>query len=187
MGEAKRRKAEIERLKSETERQQRELREQGKIPRGLIPESWCCIDCNINTAPGFTNRVETEQAFKADRKGSVEQTVGESSEVYTVRSPVWKQAGMEPFGGCLCIGCLEKRLGRQLRPEDFDQDHPFYELPGTVRLESRKIGTGILTLESGLFAVCDGEPTRVKTMKEAESVIGKWISERPELWEMFAA
>jgi hypothetical protein len=36
---------------------------------------------------------------------------------------------MAPFGGCLCVGCLEKRLGRRLRPKDFERDHGF-NLPG---------------------------------------------------------
>jgi hypothetical protein len=31
--------------------------------------------------------------------------------------------------GCLCIGCLEKRIGR-MTPADFP-DHPFKVLPGT--------------------------------------------------------
>ena len=37
-------------------------------------------------------------------------------EVYHLRDAVWKAAGMAPFAGCLCVGCLEKRLGRQLGP-----------------------------------------------------------------------
>ena len=45
---------------------------------------------------------------------------------------------MAPFGGCLCIGCLEKRLGRQLRPTDFDTSHPFNCAPGTTRLMERR-------------------------------------------------
>jgi hypothetical protein len=32
--------------------------------RGLIPESWLCVDCNMNTAPGLLNRVELENAAK---------------------------------------------------------------------------------------------------------------------------
>jgi hypothetical protein len=40
-------------------------------------------------------------------------------EWYMVRDSVWNAAGMETMGGCLCIGCLEERLGRRLTPEDF--------------------------------------------------------------------
>ena len=38
--------------------------------------------------------------------------------------PIWEAAGMEPMAGCLCIGCLEKRIGRQLTPKDFMRKHP---------------------------------------------------------------
>jgi hypothetical protein len=40
-------------------------------------------------------------------------------EWYMVNDNLWKAAGMEEMGGCLCIGCLEERLGRRLRPDDF--------------------------------------------------------------------
>ena len=43
--------------------------------------------------------------------------MNEYCEVYAVRSSVW--AAAEPMGSCVCIGCLEKRLGRQLQPKDF--------------------------------------------------------------------
>jgi hypothetical protein len=116
--------------------------------KGCIPESWCCVDCNVNTAPGFLNRAETERAFKsqtlsASGETGVPMTVEEWSEVYTVRDAVWKQAGMEPWAGCLCIGCLEKRLGRQLTPEDFPRGKKdsFNRLPGTDRLLSRRDGS----------------------------------------------
>ena len=44
---------------------------------------------------------------------------------------------MEPWGGCLCVGCLEKRLGRRLKPKDFERDDPFNQLPGSARLMKR--------------------------------------------------
>ena len=34
--------------------------------RGKVPESWACIDCGINTAPGHLPREEMEQALAAD-------------------------------------------------------------------------------------------------------------------------
>ena len=42
-------------------------------------------------------------------------------EYYMVKDGVWADAGGSPeFGwGMLCIGCLEKRLGRQLVSTDF--------------------------------------------------------------------
>jgi hypothetical protein len=42
------------------------------------------------------------------------------------------------MGGCLCIGCLEKRIGRRPKPKDFDPDHPFNEMPTTPRLLDRR-------------------------------------------------
>src|SRR6516165_9619611 len=102
------------------------------------PVSWRCVDCGINTAPGFPTRAETWNAYKAgvlkltDNCGTL--TFNDTCEVYTVRKAVWAKAGMEDFGGCLCIGCLERRLGRKLKPKDFDPDHAFNGLPGTDRL-----------------------------------------------------
>ena len=109
--------------------------------KGLAPESWCCIDCGINTAPGLKNREQLEQALALDWSDQgVEQTVNEFSEVYTVRAKVWKAAGMEPMAGCLCIGCLERRLGRMLTRKDFMRNHPFASLLGTKRLLARRDG-----------------------------------------------
>jgi hypothetical protein len=113
--------------------------------RGVIPESWNCIDCSINTAPGCSTRAEFEIALQASvltasGKQGVTQTYDERSEVYTVKPEVWRAAGMDDLGGCLCIGCLEKRLGRFLTPKDFPRNHPFHSLPGTERLLSRRDG-----------------------------------------------
>ena len=109
---------------------------------GLVPESWDCVDCGINTAPACLNRVEMEEAVAAlgDRWESegVTQTIGVHSEIYIVRAAVWEKAGMGPMAGCLCIGCLEKRIGRVLRPKDFQRKHPFNMVPGTPRLLKRR-------------------------------------------------
>src|ERR1700730_7195455 len=50
-------------------------------------------------------------------------------------------AGMQPMGGCLCIGCLEKRLKRPLKPKDFARSHEFNNpgIPGTPLLLKRRI------------------------------------------------
>jgi len=42
--------------------------------KGLLPESWCCVDCGRNTAPGHATRAEMEFAFNILRQESVEQT-----------------------------------------------------------------------------------------------------------------
>jgi hypothetical protein len=129
----------------------------GKVPAGEVPESWRCVDCGVDTAPGIMNRVELERALAAGKAsgsgwdcvasieqtapvcgsgGGVEQVIDFESEVYCVRAVVWKAARMKPFGGCLCIGCLEKRLRRELKPKDFLRGHGLNapDLPGTPRL-----------------------------------------------------
>lgn len=105
--------------------------------RGLLPETWACIDCGINTAPGCSNRKQAEQAF-ARNSADITQTFNEYSEVYTVKEAVWQAAGTAD--GCLCIGCLEKRLGRTLVPKDFMRRDPFRHLPCTDRLAARRDG-----------------------------------------------
>src|SRR5215475_4640415 len=71
-------------------------------------------------------------------------TYDDQCEIYTVGDAVWKKAGMEPMGGCLCIGCLERRLGRKLRPKDFPARDEFNILPGTKRLIERRGTRGVL-------------------------------------------
>jgi len=111
---------------------------------GLLPESWQRIDCGANTAPGCLNRAEMEKAAKAlgnlweTGAAGVEQSIDDHSEVYAVRDAVWKKAGVAAMGGCLCIACLEKRIGRRLKPKDFARGHPFNQLPGTQRLLNRR-------------------------------------------------
>ena len=104
--------------------------------RGLIPETWCCVDCGYDTAPGWTNREQTELDFA--RYGESKNTVSDQLEVYHVNADVWALTGLDGWGGCLCIGCLEQRIGRRLKPDDFIPDHPFNSLPGTRRLLKRR-------------------------------------------------
>lgn len=112
----------------------------------LGPESWACVDCGINTSPGMFNRAEMEKAIRTaeamskftGEEWSIPQKITWQAEVYTVHDAVWSAAGMEPTGGCLCIPCLERRLGRTLTPEDFPRDRIFNKMPGTKRLLSRQ-------------------------------------------------
>ena len=107
--------------------------------KGYIPESWRCIDCGVNTAPGCSTRRQAEQVFTAIRNDqSATQTFDDRTEVYHVREKVWKAARMDRNDGCLCIGCLEKRIKRRLKPEDFPRNNPLNSLPGSDRLLSRK-------------------------------------------------
>jgi hypothetical protein len=90
--------------------------------RGKTPESWLCIDCGVNTAPGCSTREQFEQAFAAgairNDQGSAGQTIDKRSEIYMVKATIWKAARMGDFDGCLCIGCLEQRIGRRLVPKE---------------------------------------------------------------------
>jgi hypothetical protein len=116
---------------------EKETTEERVVAAG-IPKSWACIDCGVNTAPGCMNAEQVAQAFAGGR--GTKQTLDERCEVYTVKSAVWKAAGMKPDSGCLCIRCLETRLGRRLKPLDFDRKNRLNRLPGTDRLLSRRMG-----------------------------------------------
>jgi hypothetical protein len=70
-----------------------------------------------------------------DRDGTVKMCLNSQSEVYIVRPKVWQATGLTR--GCLCIGCLEKRIGRRLRPKDFRND-PFAGFPASPRLRNRR-------------------------------------------------
>jgi len=105
-----------------------------------ITESWLCVDCGVNTAPGIPDGPTTR--IEMALKGTAKSRLGPDSEVYTVWPKLWKKAGMKPWDGCLCIGCLEKRLGRKLKHSDFDPSDPFNQEPvcskGTERLLDRR-------------------------------------------------
>jgi len=106
--------------------------------RDLTPLSWNCVDCGINTAPSLLARAELLLAFAI--LGTAEQTVTEDQvmEVYTLHDDVWAATGLPGWGGCLCVECAEKRLGRHLVPPDFDPDHPLNDLPATPLLRARR-------------------------------------------------
>ena len=55
-----------------------------------------CVDCSRDTCPPR-----------------------QPDEWYMIRDALWSAAGMTPDGGCLCIECLENRIGRQLNYTDF--------------------------------------------------------------------
>ena len=90
------------------------------------------------------------------------------------RNTVWKAAGMEPMGGCLCVGCLEKRLGRRLRPKDFTR-HPFNTMPGTKRLtERRTAGPAAMFDGTDMYVVFNG----VRIAKRSPQA-HTWVSLEP--------
>jgi hypothetical protein len=104
----------------------------------VIPESWSCVDCSMNTAPGCLDRREQSLARNVD----IEDKIDDMSEVYVVKPKLWIAAGMKQTAGCLCIGCLELRIGRRLVQKDFSRKHTINSRPGTTRLLSRRDGPG---------------------------------------------
>ena len=71
-----------------------------------------CVDCKVDT--------------------------GKIGEHYFIRTDLWLKA-MRTIRGMLCIGCLEKRLGRELRKSDFTDafiNSPEFE-PKSQRLMER--------------------------------------------------
>ena len=75
---------------------------------GLTCFSCYCVDCGTNTAPAIWRGKQVEPALP------------QSWEFYWVNDKVWAAAGMHELDGSLCVGCIEARLGRRLRPKDFD-------------------------------------------------------------------
>jgi hypothetical protein len=72
--------------------------------------AWSCVDCGVDTS--------------------------HAGEFYMVHDAVWRAAG--DIAGKLCIGCIEARLGRQLKPADFtDAKCNRFEDGYSPRLESR--------------------------------------------------
>jgi hypothetical protein len=102
-----------------------------------ISEHHNCIDCGMNTNPGAPPR-ELAQ-FLMNRDGTFPMTCSHDAETYYVRDHIWKQAGMDGWGGCLCVGCLEQRIGRKLKRRDFEPKHPFNQpwFPRSERLADR--------------------------------------------------
>lgn len=81
-------------------------------------EPYKCLDCQVDTS---------------QRTGI--------SEYYMVLHRLWSSVVLT--SGMLCIGCLEKRLGRKLKPADF-LPCPLNETKrteGSKRLQSRLKGT----------------------------------------------
>jgi ribosomal protein L34E len=67
--------------------------------------------------------------------------VHEIRESYMVRREIWERSGIASFA-FLCIGCLERRIGRKLCRRDFI-DAPINNQSGkSDRLRDRLMGTG---------------------------------------------
>ena len=120
----------------------RRLQQSQPSLQGKMSESFLCIDCGFDTQPGCLNRAEaemeiTKQIAEGKKDWALPYHYTSQCEIYAVHDHVWDAAEMEPWGGCLCVGCLETRLGRRLTPDDF-ADRALNNLPGTSRLLERQ-------------------------------------------------
>jgi len=72
--------------------------------KGTTPESWDCIGCGINTAPGMPGRIEIERRYNTSTASKTLSATGKAPplatmrfddrcEVYTVRDSVWRRLG----------------------------------------------------------------------------------------------
>ena len=125
-----------------------------KAVQDEVTESWLCVDCGRNTAPGVPDGPSTRKQIK--RRGKFKFRVGTDAEVFMVRNAMWREAGMRAWNGCVCIGCIEKRLGRRLTPKDFNWGHVFNGYPATRRLHSRRKFT--LVRRDGCLFYMNGQP-----------------------------
>ena len=64
--------------------------------RGVTTESWVCVDCGFDTAPGCLDREQMEQAMAHPWEGP-KPYINHQSEVYMVTPEIWKAVGMEPI------------------------------------------------------------------------------------------
>jgi hypothetical protein len=88
-------------------------------PAGFICDE--CVDLCFKLVEEKRNSPDpaVKPARAADPLHCVDCNRNILSERYMVRDAVWAAAGMTPDGGCLCVECLERRLGRQLNHTDF--------------------------------------------------------------------
>ena len=115
---------------------------------GLIPDNYICVDYGMDTWPGHKTRVEIERSMRdakaAGKRWKSVATYTQETEVYYVHPHVWKASGIGFWERVLCIGCLEKRIGRRLQPFDFMAEHADGfnnpSLPGTRRRFERLMG-----------------------------------------------
>ena len=103
-----------------------------------------CQDCGMDTAPCTGQRGWRQWGPYCGQE--TPPCTGERGcrhegrwEYYVVADQLWTAAGMAKDGGFLCIGCLERRIGRRLSSADFppcplNEPDPW----DTPRLASRK-------------------------------------------------
>jgi len=147
-----------------------------KAVQDNIVETWLCVDCGVNTAPGFPTGPEIRIAFARGEEG-VDLRLGRDTEIYDVKNSIWRQAGMRAWSGCLCVGCLEKRIGRRLRPKDFSphDKKTWADAPCTERLLNRR-GLARVTVQTK-----DGPKEIICDIDDAARIDGAFMEETVKL------
>ena len=89
-----------------------------------------CMDCGMNVCPVVW------------RGPSAYPAMPNSYELFWVKDPVWAKTGLGECDGTLCILCMENRIGRRLKPKDFDHANHYNSRPDkpepTPLLRSRR-------------------------------------------------
>ena len=120
----------------------RRLRQRTPSFGGAMSESYLCVDCGFDTHPGTLTRAEAEKdaarQITAGKETGPKRYASIAELRHTSFTIIYGRPRMEPWGGCLCIGCLERRIGRPLIRDDF-AEHVFNTYyPGTPRLLERQ-------------------------------------------------
>jgi hypothetical protein len=63
---------------------------------GRFSESYLCVDCGFNTAPGCPDRKQADAEILLCGKSTAVFT--KESETYPVKDTIWERADMEPWG-----------------------------------------------------------------------------------------
>src|SRR5262249_10220981 len=121
-------------------------------PLHHTPDNWDCIDCGRDTLPGSNYRLFKMLGLPVSLRGSVKagtkkrpstieislQPPTHNAEMFALHSRIWRAAGAPD--GCLCVGCVERRIGRKLTSRDFLKRHPLNKPASYVsrRLRDRR-------------------------------------------------
>ena len=116
-------------------------------------------------------------------------TTSRASEYYMVHDDLWKTANADVVG-MICVGCLEKRIGRQLNPLVFS-DCPLnhYTHGKSERLTQRQKPTGDMIMANkaitGMFEVMEAlesviESSDVSKRKALAAVLDAYAKDFPD-------
>ena len=113
-----------------------------KSPRVLLGTALCC-DCGVDTTEAGDIRAVHSQRRGLESRGMQPGAINSNNELIG--------------GGFLCVGCIEKRLGRRLTIDDITP----------ICIRSRLVRRGI---PSGCARACSTELKRRRTLPRSESL-----------------